>query len=775
VALWARRIDQGTALEAVAMDAAGVARGPSVTLAQSAGQLVWADIVPTRAGGPIALWADQRGDRATVSAVRLEPNARPHAAPTTLASAVRAWQVASTPSGAALAYVQAQGADASGFVALQMIDANARPIGTPVVVSAGTTAQPDVDLAVVGEALVAAWTDRRDLDSRVYAASLDLRGALVAPPHALTPQRGEQAFVALVGPYDPASPRALVAFDDLSQRFGATRTLRLGSVDARAALGPRTVALEVAGVGREVPEIVAASDGFVALTQAAACRAVGPCDDRTLLPAFVRLDHDLGVVAGAPLLVDKLDGQTPSNAWALGCTRAACSALVAGFTSPAPLVSVSVPSRATAFRPAAWVEAPPSPPYLLESRVVTSLDKHLSEVAAARVADRTLLGWVTYFVEPPEAPRVRPPAPKAPPGASAAPAGGKPAAPAIPGDPNKPWAANLSVLSLEPSGKAAAEPTIVSVRALSAGGVAIAPGAPGAADAAVAWVARDAGDPQVFVTRLSSSAKREAQVMLTRAKGDAADTAIAWAGDGWIVAWIDWRDGNGEVYAAKVDRALRKIVPDTRLTQAPGDASDPSLLVRGAEVLVAYGDPRDHPSDGTADPFVQKLGAASLARVGAETRLDLTPLHSRSVRVAAAGDALVAGWLEQASLEAAGARAGSAGPRFVRLDPSTLAPLGSPAPCDWPAGWAATSFAFGCGADGCRGVVGVGTTESLQLGAVVWSIGRAASVVGPVAALLGPPASDISPSLVGDDVLFLDGGLGGEVRVRRARIAWARP
>ena len=87
----------------------------------------------------------------------------------------------------------------------------------------------------------------------------------------------------------------------------------------------------------------------------------------------------------------------------------------------------------------------------------------------------------------------------------------------------------IIVDGLDGSGKRMGAPTVVSVRTMSQGGIAIAPGAQGTRDAAIAWVARDAGDPQVFVTRINSEARRDNQQMLTRIKGDAADAAIAWA------------------------------------------------------------------------------------------------------------------------------------------------------------------------------------------------------------------------------------------------------
>ena len=62
---------------------------------------------------------------------------------------------------------------------------------------------------------------------------------------------------------------------------------------------------------------------------------------------------------------------------------------------------------------------------------------------------------------------------------------------------------------------------------------------------------------------------------MTSSKGDASDVALARAGDGWLVAWVDARDGNGEVYAARLrQELLQRVGREERITNATGDASD---------------------------------------------------------------------------------------------------------------------------------------------------------------------------------------------------------
>src|SRR5439155_22295323 len=123
-----------------------------------------------------------------------------------------------------------------------------------------------------------------------------------------------------------------------------------------------------------------------------------------------------------------------------------------------------------------------------------------------------------------------------------------------------------------------------SKRALPIGGTSIAAADDGAA---IAWIGRDAGDPQVHVTRLDKSGKKTSESQVTTAKGDASDVAIGAVDGGWIVAWADARDGNGEVYAARLDKNLVKVGAEQRITNGPGDATELAMLVTGARAWLA--------------------------------------------------------------------------------------------------------------------------------------------------------------------------------------------
>jgi hypothetical protein len=68
---------------------------------------------------------------------------------------------------------------------------------------------------------------------------------------------------------------------------------------------------------------------------------------------------------------------------------------------------------------------------------------------------------------------------------------------------------------------------------------------------------------------------------------------LVWTGTGYGVAWEDDRDGNWEVYFARLDASGGKIGGDARLSDGPGNSYDPSLIWTGSHYGVAWWDARD--------------------------------------------------------------------------------------------------------------------------------------------------------------------------------------
>jgi hypothetical protein len=327
-----------------------------------------------------------------------------------------------------------------------------------------------------------------------------------------------------------------------------------------------------------------------------------------------------------------------------------------------------------------------------------------------------------------------------------------------------------AIVTVHPLGKdgVAAPPRTLSVRALSSPGVAVA-ASPQHKEACVAWVARDNGDPELFLTRVDREGKRLGQQMLTRARGDVLDVAVAPVDDGWLVVWSDTRDGNGEVYAARVDAALRRKGPEQRITSAPGDASELALLVRDRTAIVAFSDSRGSPSEGLGDVFVARLRAEDGGKIGDEVRVAATPEHGRSLQLQNLGDAVLLAWLEHPPPSETGVHPAQIHLTFLGADgalrslPEAL-DLGKPGPL--------SSLSARCQDTSCSFVVGRPEGRQLWLSAFAWKRGERTVKIGDLTPLFAGAAADVTPAQGPGWVLVGDDSSAQEGRLRRAAIRW---
>jgi hypothetical protein len=326
----------------------------------------------------------------------------------------------------------------------------------------------------------------------------------------------------------------------------------------------------------------------------------------------------------------------------------------------------------------------------------------------------------------------------------------------------------LSTRVIDASGAVSA-PVIVTNRALAVGGVAVAPAEKPEDGAAVAWVGRDNGDPEVHVTKVDKKGKKTNDVQLTTVKGDASDVAIAWANGGWIVGWVDGRDGNGEVYATRVGADLSRNTGE-RITNAPGDASDLVALAVGDLVWLAWADPRESPRDGMADVFVGAVRTKDAKPAVPEQRLLATAAHSRTPQLAAAADGVNVAWIEEAPLGVQSPASSGYGAMWAAVDANgkaTRRPMKLPSAGEG----AATSVALERHPKGLHAVVARSMAEAIALDAMELSIAEPRP--SPLLTLDGPPSLDVALVIDGGTLYFNDDGpTPADKRARRARIAW---
>jgi hypothetical protein len=758
---WSALLDRGESLTVLGLAADGTARGTPTDVARTSDHIKWCDLVATSVGA-VAVWAEEtRSGDANILATPIDGDGKPVGMPVRVARGVDRWSVASVDDGVGLALVAAtdasgrSGATAearppAGRLSWLRLDAKAHPTGGPIPVSAKPTVSGDVDVAVTPKGAVLAWTDRTGEDAQVMLARVDPSGQVLGPGPAMDAVGGASLVALASGPGGAA-----LAWEEPSARAHAQRSLHLAAVTQDAASGRLTAqSITAIAIAQDAaPELVATASGFAVLAPARACvatyadRAQGGCDG-PIAPTFVRFDDRLQPVQSEPLILAGSDGPA-SIGWGLRCAGDRCFALAAASQVPTPIYTVDLEPRASPFATPAAAPLPPDAPRVTSVQTVAS-GPSFDDLAEVRLADATVVATLGPAPSEDEARRAR--------------------------------GSAITLRVLDDSGRPRSASQALTSRAVPIGGVAMAPGGTPQDGAAVAWVTGSLGggldDParQVHVAHLDKTGRRNREVELsTRARGDVSGVALAWAGDGWLVAWVDGRDGNGEVYATKVDRDLARVAGEERVTRAPGDAGDVTLAVRGSVAWLAWSDPRESPREGLADIYATTLHTTDAKRASDEVRVLASAPHSRSPQLAAtpAGDGAVLTWIEDAAtgLEGPGAAMVAVLDRDGRVvrAPSIL-PLAGPG--------RPTSVALATAPDGVRAVVVRSGQEAISLDAMVLGAdGAPGNRPWSLLDLEAPASFDVSLALAteGDSLLYDDvGAAPGEHLVRRAELAWRR-
>lgn len=751
VLAWTSLTDRGKALTALATRDDGMPRGRPVEVVRTDDDVVWADAVPTKEGA-LLLWAEEnREGEASIVAALTGADGKVRGTPTRVARGVTNWQVTATPEGAALVIARAvdrperkkktektephegRSTDTRGDKELTLLrlDATGAPAGPPTVIASRTQVWGDVETAHTTDgALVVAWTDRTGDDLLVRAALV--RGREEVRAQKLVEARTGARLLALT-----AGPAGIaIAFDAPRGRepVRLVHVSRVGVTAGGLVLEGRPTSLHVQGGAH--PELAPTPSGFAVLAPMAACSPEPvekgePCRP-TLAPTMVRLDAR--VVAVQTEVIALGDG-VATAAWGLSCAREACEALASNAETPSHVSTLTVTPRENLPPPPPAAATPEDAPRITEQRGVLSGESVIS-LRSARFAD----GLVVATLGTPHAAGKR---------------GG----------------AQLSTRIVNPDGTST-PPIVLSTRAIPVGGVAIAAADEKAGGGAVAWVAIENGDPEVHVTRLDKRGKRTNDIQLTTTRGDASDVAIAWAAGGFVVAWVDGRDGNGEVYVTRLSSQLERTAREERLTKAPGDASDLVALANGANVWLAWSDPRENPRDGRGDIFVTAVRARDAKRAIDETRIVSTAAHSRTPRLVPSGDGVRVAWIEEAPSGAASPSAAGYGAMHVAVDGSGK-PTGAPRRLPVAGEGAATAVALEPTNAGLRAVIARAERDRVVLdGARVEGESERAHALLP---LLGPPSMDVVLHLHDGALFFSDDGPDtADKRAVRAVIDWRR-
>lgn len=127
---------------------------------------------------------------------------------------------------------------------------------------------------------------------------------------------------------------------------------------------------------------------------------------------------------------------------------------------------------------------------------------------------------------------------------------------------------------------------------------------------------RDGNEEMYFVALSSTGSKLTADVRITNYAGESSFPAMIWNGDVFGITWQDNRDhlsgnGNYEIYFARLDTNGTKIGSDRRITYYASTKRNPSLGWNGMDFGIAWEDNRDGNFEiyyARLDAFGNKIG-----------------------------------------------------------------------------------------------------------------------------------------------------------------------
>lgn len=507
----------------------------------------------------VVFWSDRRELGTRLSARGILPDRSLDAR--VLSESALVWQVRPCKGGGCIAFVEDQGEDVE-LVIVRVTSEGAERI--TLARMSGKVDGLDFVLHDSGGHIVFTERDARTNVARLFGLPLSRELGPAGAPEPLTPRRGNQRIRELLVRDKAASVRVVWDEDSLNPRSGS-RTY-FGGFDERGVLEPQGF-LESAEPDPVLPEFTLRGDRLTALARVRSSAPRGPKSE------LVVLELGTGGAEAFPVTVPGVL-EPATLAWDLSCKEDLCRFLAA---RPAKefYTAFWVEPRGSG-RPSASVKlGAEALPRVISDEPIKSLPS-LTNFDVAKISgdlaaesDELVLS-LTYFD----------------PGLPIVPL--KKAARDGKMTPEQAQLTPTRVARLEDAlgGPMVHSEVALSLRARSPGGVSVTSFQDGRA--LVGWAALDQGKPHVFLTLVDQAGKKVRQQMLTKVGAEVSDVSVARTKSGFAVLWIDDRNGTPEVYGALLDRELRVLAPEQRLTEGALEPSDLEVEVVGDEILFAY-------------------------------------------------------------------------------------------------------------------------------------------------------------------------------------------
>lgn len=562
-------------LSTLVVSSTGTLLSGHATLIEECDAIVWIDVVPLTNGALVA-WAEDLGDHAEVYASVVNLDGHRETDVFALHNQARAWQLVRHAKGAMLGVVTSD-----GNVEFVAIDAGGQPIQRQTIL-ADHTAESDIDLAAVGDRVLVAFSDHRELEPRIYSAWIALDGAMQSDLRPISTPYGASTLVGLRG-----TPNgALLLWQNTTHE---PDVVRVGKVDGEGRLGGESLALPLPPRARAgephdllVPQLET-TDGSIVVMQPP-CTGSRECRKHA---DVLELGSDLKVQS-------RVSWSHRANAdlvWDFQCGAVHCAALAANFGNRTriQLLTTAAGTRTPA------VSHKPDPggnlaPLFSGSVRAILATPELAALEAVRVGQNEILTTLTAF--DPNTPYQVPTTP-APDGRLA------------------PVQAELTTYVVPDASQPATRGGTVanaplSIRARSVAGVEV---TSAGNEALVVWTAIDEQKPQVFLTTIDDQGRKVRQSMLTRQSGEVLALAAATAKDrSYYVAWARDDGKSNKLYAAHVNSNLTRLSPDTLIAETSGSISNVDVVVTAGGVYVVMA----QSTDGAETLRWLRLNAATL-------------------------------------------------------------------------------------------------------------------------------------------------------------------
>jgi hypothetical protein len=733
LALYTANAGKGTELWSLAISPQGKAGAPPESIVRTLDNILWMDVIPTPQGG-LTFWAEENaGGTVNLFAQPTDASGKSKRVAVRVARSVSAWGIFSFRGKPRVVYVDHRG---ETFVMHALaLDGDGQITGEQ------TRKIPElreggIEIAVrevgdVADHVSVGWTATVEDEPQVAVATIGADNAIGAVEFPLADYSGSE----LVGVASTVGA-TLLAWKEPSSPLARSGRVNFARYQ-RGKMASPSVSIDFAPGAK--PELGSDGTGFAVLGVGRACgplaRARGGCAALPQSPMFLRIDESLRVTETRPITFLG-SRERAAVAWGLSC-QTECAALAAPGESPAGVRTVHLERKATPFD--APLAGTPGGGGLVRLKTVTT-GLRAYDLSTTKVGATT---FVAYLADPmpqdtPEAPTRR-----------------KGARRRTRVSPTRVdvQLSGVYLLRLDGRDRPVGAPVELSNRALAVGQIAVAPF--GDDGAVTAWVSRDVGDAQVHLSHVDGRGRRKKEVALTVAKGDAADATLTAVPGGYLAAWVDYRDGNGEVYATKVDRELERVGKERRLTQAPGDASDLVAMAVGDEVVLAWSDSRESANEGLGDIYVAKVSASDGSLVAGPVRVLASASHSRSPTMARCGRGMALSWIE----DGLGAPDGSQSRAMVASLDSVLRPTRDPVRWDMADSFQSSLTAVDLTASGTevRAVVLRSLEAETRAESATWSCdGAPPKTTRALFAVEVAPGAQVPFSVLGNRVFVAD-------------------